>query len=46
MQAQPSASTSTGHMLCRVCNKGCPMIAEVRDGRLAVLRGDRDNELF
>jgi anaerobic selenocysteine-containing dehydrogenase len=46
MQAQPSDSMSTGHMLCRVCNKGCPMIAEVRDGRLAVLRGDRDNELF
>jgi anaerobic selenocysteine-containing dehydrogenase len=46
MQAQPSDSVSTGQMLCRVCNKGCPMIAEVRDGRLAVLRGDRDNELF
>jgi anaerobic selenocysteine-containing dehydrogenase len=37
---------SGGHLLCRVCNKGCPMIAEVRDGRLAAVRGDKGNELF
>ncbi len=46
MPTQPSDATSTGHLLCRVCNKGCPLIAEVRDGRLAAVRGDRDNELF
>jgi anaerobic selenocysteine-containing dehydrogenase len=46
MPTQPSDAMSTGHLLCRVCNKGCPMIAEVRDGRLAAVRGDRDNELF
>jgi hypothetical protein len=27
---------STGHLVFRVCNKGCPMIAEVRNGRLFV----------
>jgi anaerobic selenocysteine-containing dehydrogenase len=46
MPTQPSDATSTGHVLCRVCNKGCPMIAEVRDGRLAAVRGAKDNELF
>jgi len=46
MPTQPSDAMSVGHLLCRVCNKGCPMIAEIRDGRLAAVRGDRDNELF
>ena len=46
MRTQPDDAASTGHVLCRVCNKGCPMIAEVRDGRLAAVRGNKDNELF
>jgi anaerobic selenocysteine-containing dehydrogenase len=46
MQSQADDAASTGHLLCRVCNKGCPMIAEVRDGRLAAVRGNKDNELF
>jgi anaerobic selenocysteine-containing dehydrogenase len=46
MRTQADDAVSTGHVLCRVCNKGCPMIAEVRDGRLAAVRGNKDNELF
>ena len=46
MRTQPNDATSTGHVLCRVCNKGCPMIAEVRNGRLTAVRGNKDNELF
>jgi anaerobic selenocysteine-containing dehydrogenase len=46
MRTQADDAASTGHVLCRVCNKGCPMIAEVRDGRLAAVRGNKDNELF
>src|SRR3984957_1105096 len=46
MRTQADGDASTGHVLCRVCNKGCPMIAEVRDGRLAAVRGNKDNELF
>jgi anaerobic selenocysteine-containing dehydrogenase len=46
MRTQADDAASTEHVLCRVCNKGCPMIAEVRDGRLAVVRGNKDNELF
>lgn len=32
--------------VCRVCNKGCPLVAEVVDGRLATIGGDRDNALY
>jgi anaerobic selenocysteine-containing dehydrogenase len=32
--------------VCRVCNKGCPLIAEVVDGRLVPIRGDHDNPLY
>jgi anaerobic selenocysteine-containing dehydrogenase len=46
MRTQADDAASTGHVLCRVCNKGCPMIAEVRDGRLTAVRGNKDNELF
>ena len=46
MRTQADDAATTGHVLCRVCNKGCPMIAEVRDGRLAAVRGNKDNELF
>jgi anaerobic selenocysteine-containing dehydrogenase len=46
MPSAASGAVSAGHLLCRVCNKGCPMIAEVRDGRLAAVRGDRENALF
>jgi anaerobic selenocysteine-containing dehydrogenase len=46
MRTQASDAANTRHLLCRVCNKGCPMIAEVRDGRLAAVRGNKDNELF
>jgi anaerobic selenocysteine-containing dehydrogenase len=46
MRTQADDAAGTEHVLCRVCNKGCPMIAEVRDGRLAVVRGNKDNELF
>ncbi|QRP42937.1 molybdopterin-dependent oxidoreductase [Amycolatopsis sp. FDAARGOS 1241] len=34
------------HSVCRVCNKGCPIIAEVVDGRLVSIAGDPDNPLF
>jgi anaerobic selenocysteine-containing dehydrogenase len=46
MRTQADDAASTAHVLCRVCNKGCPMIAEVRDGRLSAVRGNKDNELF
>jgi anaerobic selenocysteine-containing dehydrogenase len=46
MRTQPTDTATIRHVLCRVCNKGCPMIAEVHEGRLAVLRGNKDNELF
>jgi anaerobic selenocysteine-containing dehydrogenase len=46
MRTQADDAASTGHVLCRVCNKGCPMIAEVRDGRLVAVRGNKENELF
>ena len=46
MRTEADDAAGTGHVLCRVCNKGCPMIAEVRDGRLAAVRGNKDNELF
>jgi anaerobic selenocysteine-containing dehydrogenase len=46
MQTQPTGGTGTGHLVCRVCNKGCPMIAKVRDGRLVSVHGDPDNELY
>ena len=39
MPTQPSDATSVGRVLCRICNKGCPMIAEIRDGRLVAVRG-------
>ena len=46
MRTQARPADATRHLLCRVCNKGCPLIAEVTDGRLAAVRGDKDNELF
>ena len=32
--------------VCRICNKGCPLIAEVVDDRLIEISGDRENALF
>jgi anaerobic selenocysteine-containing dehydrogenase len=32
--------------VCRVCNKGCALVAEVADGRLVTISGDRDNPLY
>jgi anaerobic selenocysteine-containing dehydrogenase len=32
--------------ICRICNKGCPLVAEVADGRLVSVSGERSNELF
>ncbi|MDT5232700.1 MAG: hypothetical protein QOI39_3200, partial [Mycobacterium sp.] len=32
--------------VCRVCNKGCALVAEVVDGRLVTIGGDRDNPLY
>lgn len=46
MRTPADDAASTRHVLRRVCNKGCPMIAEVRGGRLATVRGNKDNELF
>jgi anaerobic selenocysteine-containing dehydrogenase len=34
------------HSVCRICNRGCPLIAEVVKGRLVTIRGDQDNPLF
>jgi anaerobic selenocysteine-containing dehydrogenase len=38
--------TELRHSVCRVCNKACPLIAEVVGGRLVTIRGDPDNSLF
>ena len=41
--------TTTGELrpcVCRVCNKGCPVLAEVADGRLVAIHGDRSNPLY
>jgi anaerobic selenocysteine-containing dehydrogenase len=39
-------ATELRYSLCRICNKACPLIAEVVDGRLVTIRGDDDNELY
>jgi anaerobic selenocysteine-containing dehydrogenase len=37
---------STVPTFCRMCNKACPMIATVVDGRLVRVTGDPDNPLY
>jgi anaerobic selenocysteine-containing dehydrogenase len=32
--------------LCRICNKGCPVVLEIAGGRVLSVRGDRNNVLF
>lgn len=32
--------------LCRICTHGCGIVAEVSDGRLVSVKGDRDNPLY
>lgn len=32
--------------ICRVCNKACPVLAEVEEGRLVGVHGDRSNPLY
>jgi predicted molibdopterin-dependent oxidoreductase YjgC len=39
-------SSTKRSSLCRVCNKGCPLVLEVAEGRVLSVRGDRDNPLF
>jgi anaerobic selenocysteine-containing dehydrogenase len=34
------------HSFCRICNKGCPLIVEIRDGKLTRVRGDKANPLY
>jgi anaerobic selenocysteine-containing dehydrogenase len=46
MPTQPEDAITTGHLVCRVCNKGCSMIAEVRGGRLISVNGDPNNDLY
>src|SRR4030081_3758847 len=37
-QLQPS--------FCRICNKACPIVVEVDDGRISAVHGDRAHLLF
>src|SRR6516165_5093973 len=37
---------STVPTFCRMCNKACPMVATVVDGRLVRVTGDPDNPLY
>ena len=32
--------------ICCICNKGCPLLLEVEDGRLVGVQGDRSNSLY
>jgi Anaerobic dehydrogenases, typically selenocysteine-containing len=32
--------------LCRICTHGCGIVAEVSDGRVVSVKGDRDNPLY
>ncbi len=31
--------------ICRICNVNCPVLVEIRDGRVASVAGDRSNEI-
>src|SRR5215472_6451079 len=43
---EPDDSVVERRSLCRICNKGCPLVVEIRGGRLTRVRGDRANPLY
>lgn len=42
----PAPSRESVATFCRTCNKACPVIADVEDGRLVAIHGDRSNSLY
>lgn len=38
--------TTSVPSLCRICTHGCGIVAEVSDGRVVAVKGDRDNPLY